>query len=61
LTPVYVGLEARCRHGLLLKKLGHERQAYAAFNDLLVHARRHNIKHEGEQRWTDIAKIELRT
>jgi hypothetical protein len=61
LTPVFVGLEARCRHGLLLKKLGHEKQAYAAFNDLLQHAKRHNVRHEGEQRWIDIAKQELRT
>jgi hypothetical protein len=61
LTPVFVGLEARCRHGLLLKRMGHERQAYATFNELLAHAKRHNVTHEGERRWIDLAKTELRS
>jgi len=61
LTPVYVGLEVRCRHGLLLKKMGHEQHASVAFTELLAHARRHNVKHEGEQCWIDIAKRELQS
>lgn len=61
LAPVFVGLEARCRHGLLLKKLGRDKQAYSVFNDLLAHAKRHNLTHEGERHWMDIARRELRT
>jgi hypothetical protein len=61
LTPVYVGLEARCRYAMLLKTLGYEKQAYATFNELLTHASRHKIMHEGERNWIDIARQELRT
>lgn len=59
LLAVYVGLEARARHGLLLKKLGRDEQARTALDNLLDHARRHNVTHDAEQHWVRLAKKEL--
>ena len=59
LLPVYVGLEARYRYGLLLKKLGHADQSRSALNAMLEHARRHRLTHDGEMAWLNLAKKDL--
>jgi hypothetical protein len=59
LTHVFVGLEAKCRYGLLLKRLGFKKQANNVFNDVLVYALRFNIRVDAEQVWIDTAKRSL--
>ena len=59
LLPVFVGLEARYRHGLLLKKLGHTNQARAALESMQEHARKHRVSHDNELAWLNLAKKEL--
>jgi hypothetical protein len=59
LTHVFVGLEAKCRYGLLLKRLGFNKQANNVFNDVLAHAGRFNIRTDAEQVWIDTAKRSL--
>jgi hypothetical protein len=59
LTHVFVGLEAKCRYGLLLKRLGFKQQANNVFNDVLVYARRFNIRLGAEQVWIDTAERSL--
>jgi hypothetical protein len=56
LIEIYVGLEARVRYGLLLKKLGHLKQANSVFEDLLTHARRFNVSLEQERKWKELAR-----
>jgi hypothetical protein len=56
LIEIYVGLEARVRYGLLLKKLGHLKQANSVFEDLLTHARRFNVSLEQERKWIELAR-----
>lgn len=56
LIPVFAGLEARARYGLLLQQAGHTRQAQDVFSDLLAHARRFNITLESEQDWIRLAR-----
>lgn len=60
LLPVYVGLEVRYRHCLLLKKLGHAEQARGAFDAMQEHARKHRVSHDGELAWLGLAKKELK-
>jgi hypothetical protein len=59
LTHVFVGLEAKCRYGLLLKRLGFNKQANSVFNDVLAYAGRFNIRMDAEQVWIDTAKRSL--
>jgi hypothetical protein len=59
LAQVYVGLEAKCRYGLLLKRLGLERQATQVFEEVLTYARRFNLRMDAEQVWIDTAKRSL--
>lgn len=59
LIPLYVGLEARYRHALLLKQTGRGDQASAALVAMLEHARKHRVKHEDELAWLNRAKKEL--
>jgi hypothetical protein len=59
LTQVFVGLEARCRYGLLLKRLGLNVQANRVFEEVLAHARRFNVRVHTEQVWIDMAKRSL--
>jgi hypothetical protein len=59
LTPTYSGLEAKCRHALLLQSLGHQTQAKGIFQEVIRHARRFNITHEIEQDWVRLAKSNL--
>src|SRR5215470_15163559 len=54
-----VGLEAKIRHGQLLKRLGYTTHARNVFEQALVHARRFKLKHEAEQVWVGVAKKEL--
>lgn len=56
LIPVFSGLEARARYGLLLGQAGHTRQAQAVFSELLAHAKRFNITLESEQDWIRLAR-----
>lgn len=59
LLPLYVGLEARYRHALLLKKMGHTDQARSALEAMQDHARKHRVSHDGELAWLNLAKKEL--
>lgn len=56
LVPVFSGLEARARYGLLLQQAGHAKQAQDVFNDLLTHAKRFKITLETEQDWIRLAR-----
>ena len=59
LTHVFVGLEAKCRYGLLLKRLGMRQQANLVFSDVLAYARRFNIRVDAEQVWIETARRSL--
>jgi hypothetical protein len=59
LAETAVGLEPRIRYGHLLKRLGHETQARAVFEDAIAHAKRFKMKHEEEQGWVGVARTEL--
>jgi hypothetical protein len=56
LVPVYVGLEARCRYGMLLKQLGFTTQATHVFREVLEYARRFRINLDTERPWIDAAR-----
>jgi hypothetical protein len=60
LLPVYVGLEPRYRHALLLKQAGRDDDALAAFSAMQTHAQKHRVSHDGELAWLDRAKNALR-
>lgn len=55
-SQVYVGLEARCRYGLLLKQLGFSVQADSVFQGMLEHARRFKLNPDTERPWIDAAR-----
>jgi hypothetical protein len=57
LKTTYVGFEAKYRYGLLLKKLGREREARDQFAFITQHARRSSL--ESEQEWVKLAKREM--
>jgi hypothetical protein len=59
LERVYVGLEARCRYGMLLKQLGRPAQAHRVFQDMLEHARRFRVNLDTERPWLDAARRQL--
>jgi hypothetical protein len=59
LTPVYVGLEAKCRYGMLLKQLGFSVQANHVFKEVLEHARRFALNLDSERPWIDAARRHL--
>lgn len=61
LLPLYSGLEARCRFGLLLQESGHTQQAQSVFQELLEHAKRFNITLDSEQDWIAQARQALRS
>lgn len=56
LIPVFSGLEARGRYGLLLHEAGHTKQAQDVFSELLAYAKRFNITLESEQEWIRVAR-----
>jgi hypothetical protein len=59
LTHIFVGLEAKCRYGLLLKRLGFQKQANHIFSEVLTYARRFNIRLDAEQVWIETARRSL--
>jgi hypothetical protein len=59
LSSVYVGLEAKCRYGMLLKQLGLIAQANRVFQELLEHARRFRLNLDTERPWIDAARRHL--
>ena len=58
LIPVHVGLEAKMRYALLLKELGHLKQAQSLFGEIVIHGKRFSIKNENETEWLNIARRE---
>lgn len=60
LVPVYSGLEAKCRYATLLRELGQESQAQGLFEEVVQHAKRFNIQHEGELEWARYARTGLK-
>jgi hypothetical protein len=59
LERVYVGLEARCRYGMLLKQLGLRAQANRVFQEMLEYARRFRVNLDTERPWLDAARRQL--
>ena len=58
LIPVYNGLEARFRHGEILRSTDHA-AARQAFEAVLVHAKKFNIRHDDELYWVKQARKQL--
>lgn len=56
LVPAYVGLEARCRYGLLLERLGHAAEAHAVFREAVAQSTRTPSLVESESRWARLAR-----
>jgi len=52
----YVGFEAKYRYGLLLKRLGREREANDLFDQIVKNARRSAL--DSEQEWVKLARKE---
>jgi hypothetical protein len=59
LAPVFVGLEARCRYGMLLERLGRREEARAVLEEALVQAKRNGTAIESEARWGKLAREQL--
>lgn len=59
LIPVYVGLEARYRYAMLLKKSNRLDQARSTLEAMQQHARKHRVTHDDEVYWLAQAKKEL--
>jgi hypothetical protein len=60
LSEYYSGYEAKCRYGLLLRKLGHSERANAVFNDILQRAEHLSRDRKKLQKeWIQIAKEQL--
>lgn len=55
-AQIYVGLEAKCRYGMLLKQLGFGVQANSVFKDMLEHAGRFKLNPGTERPWIDAAR-----
>lgn len=56
LVPAFVGLEARCRYGLLLERLARPGEARAVFADAVTQSARTPSPVESERRWASIAR-----
>jgi hypothetical protein len=56
LVPAFVGLEARCRYGLLLEGLARCGEARAVFEEALTQSKRTPSPIESEQRWARFAR-----
>ena len=61
LVAVYVGLEARCRYGLLLERLGQHTQAHAVFEAAAAQSKRAGTLIETEAGWAKLARQRLAT
>ena len=59
LVPVFVGLEARCRYGMLLERLGRREEGRAVLEEALVQAKRNGPSIESEVRWGKLARERL--
>lgn len=59
LAPAYVGLETRCRYGLLLERLGRRAEARAVFEGAATQARRTGTLIEAEAGWAKLARQRL--
>jgi hypothetical protein len=57
LRATYVGFEAKYRHGLMLRKLGRDREARELFAYIVQHSRRSAL--ESEREWVKLAKREM--
>jgi hypothetical protein len=58
-AQVYIGLEAKCRYGMLLKQLGFAVQANSVFKEMLEHAKRFKVNLDTERPWIDTARRNL--
>jgi hypothetical protein len=58
-AQVYIGLEAKCRYGMLLKQLGFAVQANSVFKEMLEHAKRFKLNPDTERPWIDAARRHL--
>jgi hypothetical protein len=56
LAPAFVGLEARCRYGLTLERLGRADEARAVFAEAALEAGRTPSPVESERRWAKLAR-----
>jgi hypothetical protein len=56
LAPAFVGLEARCRYGLLLERLERASEARAVFEEAVTQSARTPSPVESESRWTKVAR-----
>jgi hypothetical protein len=56
LVPAFVGLEARCRYGLLLQRLERASEARAVFDEAVAQSKRTPSPVESEQRWARLAR-----
>jgi hypothetical protein len=56
LTAVYVGLEARCRYGMLLDRLGRHADARAVFQETVAQAKRTGALIDAEAEWAKVAR-----
>ncbi len=56
LVPAFVGLEARCRYGLALERLGRADEARALFDEAATQAARTPSPVETELRWARLAR-----
>jgi hypothetical protein len=59
LVPAFVGLEARCRYGLLLERLERAGEARAVFEEAMTQSARTRSPVESESRWAKIARERL--
>jgi hypothetical protein len=56
LVPAFVGLEARCRYGLLLERLERRGEAQTIFDEAVAQSKRTPSPVEAEQRWARLAR-----
>ena len=60
LVKLFSGEEARCRYGLLLKKMGRQKEARDVFNEIIKEARvAPKFFRRTQKQWIDIAKKEV--
>lgn len=59
LVPVFVGLEARYRLGVLLARLGQDEAAQHMFHEVIKHSTRFASSVEGEEQWASAARHAL--
>ena len=60
LSDYYAGYEAKCRYGLLLRKIGQSERADTTFNDILTRAQQlPNDRRKIQKEWIQIAKQQM--